>query len=98
MRYQLLFKASYSKNSKRNATTGPHPQHEVHKKYQSRGCQRRQLRGRGGGCAPHGAKRPHLCIVVVIYNKYCHKGSRVHRELGQLTVHIICVQAIHVLY
>ena len=95
MRYQLLFKASNSENSKLNATAGPHPQHEVHKQYQSGG-------GRGvnygqGGCAPHGAKRPHLSIVV-IYNKYCHKGNRVHRELGELTVHEICVQAIHALY
>ena len=97
MRYELLFKASYSKNSKRNATTRPHLQHEVHKNTKARGgCQRRQLRGRNG-CEPHGEKRPHLSIVVVIYNKYCHKGSRVHRELGELIVQNICVQAIHAL-
>ena len=97
MRYQLLFKASNSKNSKPNAMTGPHPQHEVHKQYQSGGGARGVNYGAGGGCAPHGAKRPHLSIVV-IYNKYCHKGNRVHRELGELTVHEICVQAIHALY
>ena len=96
MRYQLLFKASNSKNSKRNATTGPHPQHEVHKQYQSGGVPEASTTGQGG-CAPHGAKRPHLSIVV-IYNKYCHEGNRVHRELGELTVHEICVQAIHALY
>ena len=55
MRYQHLFEASSSKNSKRNATTGPHPQHEVHKQYQSGGGGARGVNyGAGGVCTSWG--------------------------------------------
>ena len=64
---KVLKKTRTRKMSKRSAANEPHPRHEVHKQNQSGGCQRRQLRGRGGVHLMW-AKRPHLRIIVVNSN------------------------------
>ena len=44
-----------------------HPHHEVHQNPAGGKPTNRRLNGTGGGGAPHGAKRPHLRIIVYIY-------------------------------
>ena len=45
------------------------PHHEVHQSPEGGEPTNRRLNGTGGGGAPHGAKRPHLIIIVYISNK-----------------------------